>query len=70
MDITKMIKKILIDENITVSELANKLNTTQPNLSAKFRRNDFRVSEIEEITSALGYSINLEIKKDLGNKDV
>ena len=67
MDITKIIKKILIDENITISELANKLNTTQPNLSAKFRRNDFRVSEIEEITSALGYTINLEIKKDQGN---
>lgn len=67
MDITKMIKKILIDENITVSELANRLNTTQPNLSAKFRRNDFRVSEIEEITIALGYTLNLEIKKDQGN---
>ncbi len=64
MDITKIIKKILIDENVTISELANKLNTTQPNLSAKFRRNDFRVSEIEEITAALGYTVNLEIKKD------
>ena len=67
MDITKMIKKILIDENITVSELANRLNTTQPNLSAKFRRNDFRVSEIEEITTVLGYTLNLEKKKDQGN---
>ena len=63
MDITKIIKKILIDENVTVSELANRLNTTQPNLSAKFRRNDFRISEIEEIAAALGYSLNLEIKK-------
>lgn len=67
MDITKMIKKILIDENITVSELASRLNTTQPNLSAKFRRNDFRISEIEEITAALGYTLNLEIKKDPEN---
>lgn len=63
MDITKIIKKILIDENVTVSELANRLNTTQPNLSAKFKRNDFRISEIEEIAAALGYSLNLEIKK-------
>lgn len=67
MDITKIIKKILIDENVTISELANKLNTTQPNLSAKFRRNDFRISEIEEITSALGYTVSLEIKKDQVN---
>lgn len=67
MDITKIIKKILIDENVTVSELANRLNTTQPNLSAKFRRNDFRISEIEEITVALGYTLNLEIKKDAEN---
>lgn len=63
MDITKIIKKILIDENVTVSELANRLNTTQPNLSAKFKRNDFRISEIEEIADALGYTLNLEIKK-------
>ena len=67
MDITKIIKKILIDENVTVSELANRLNTTQPNLSAKFRRNDFSISEIEEITAALGYTLNLEIKKDAEN---
>ena len=53
----------MIDEDITVSELANRLKTTQPNLSAKFKRNDFRISEIEEIAAALGYTVNLEIKK-------
>ena len=46
MDITKEIKKILIDEDMTQTELAEKLNTSSGNLTNKLRRNDMKVSEI------------------------
>lgn len=50
----------MIDENIGQVELAKKLNVIQQNISAKFKKNDMRISEITTILNALGY--NLEIK--------
>lgn len=67
MDITKIIKKILIDESITQTELAKKLSTSSGNLTNKFRRNDFRVSELEVIAEALGYELKIEfVQKNKG----
>lgn len=63
MDITKKIKKILIDESITQTELAKNLNTSSGNLTNKLRRNDFRISELEEISEALGYELKIEFIK-------
>lgn len=63
MDITKKIKIMLVNEDMSVSDLANKLNTSQQNLSAKLKRNNFSVKEMLEITDALGYNLNIEFTK-------
>ena len=60
MDIAKIIKKLLIDKGMTQIELAEKLNTSSGNLTNKLRRNDFRVSELEDIASAMGYDFKIE----------
>lgn len=60
MDIAKIIKKLLIDKGMTQTELAEKLNTSSGNLTNKLRRNDFRVSELEDIASAMGYDFKIE----------
>ncbi|MBC5630632.1 helix-turn-helix transcriptional regulator [Clostridium sp. NSJ-6] len=60
MDITKIIKKLLIDKGMTQTELAKKLNTSSGNLTNKLRRNDFRISELEEISEAIGYELKIE----------
>ena len=63
MDIAKEIKKILIDKVMTSTDLAEKLGVTQQNVSAKLKKNDMRISEIEKILGVLGYKLDVEFKK-------
>ena len=63
MDIAKEIKKILIDKDMTLTDLAEKLGGTQQNVSAKLKKNDMRISEIEKILGVLGYKLDVEFKK-------
>lgn len=60
MDISKEIKKILIEKDMTLTDLANKLGTSQQNISAKLKKNNPRISEIEEIAAAIGYEFKIE----------
>lgn len=63
MDFSKEIKKILIDEDMTISDLATKLDVTQQNISAKLKKNDPRLSEVNKIADALGYNVKIEFIK-------
>ena len=40
--------------NISKKELADKLGTSQPNISKKFKYNDWRESDVKEICLAIG----------------
>ena len=64
MDMTTEIKKIMLDEKINMVGLAKKLNTSQPNLSAKFKRNNFSIKELEEIAAALNCTIEIKFIKE------
>ena len=65
MDITKEIKRIMFEENVTLVELSGRLGTTFQNLGAKFKRNNFKISDLEKISDALGYDLKIEfIKKE------
>ncbi|MDU1279234.1 MAG: helix-turn-helix transcriptional regulator [Clostridium sp.] len=63
MDISKEIKKIMIDENINISKLAEKIGTSQQNLSAKLKRNNPNIKDLEEIAKSLGYELKIEFIK-------
>ena len=63
MNIEKEIKKILLDEDIEIKELARRLNTSQQNMSAKLRRNNFTTKDIEKILDVLGYELKIEFIK-------
>lgn len=54
MSMAKKIKLLLVEKDSNLSELAEKMGTTQPNLSNKMKRDDFRVSELIQIAEALG----------------
>lgn len=60
LDISKEIKRMMFERDVNISRLAELLNTSQPNLSAKLKRNDFRVSELEKISLILGYEVKIE----------
>lgn len=63
MSAKKVIKKLLIEEDLTMTELVekynNKYNTedTIQNLSNKLSRGSLRYNEAEKIAAALGYKI-------------
>lgn len=59
MDITKEIKKMLIDVEMTQAELADKLDTSQGNLANKLKRNNFSTNELLKIADVLGYELNI-----------
>lgn len=68
MTAKKTIKKILIDEDMTLTELTeifnkkyNKNDSVQ-NLSNKLSRGSLRYDEAERIAKALGYEIKWEKK--------
>ena len=63
MNIEKEIRKILLDEDIEIKELASRLNTSQQNISAKLKRNNFTVKDVEKILDVLGYELKIEFIK-------
>ena len=63
MTMGKEIKKILIEEELTQAQLAEKIGTSQQNINAKIRRDNFNEKEIKEIANALGYELKIEFIK-------
>ena len=63
MNIEKEIRKILLDEDIEIKELARGLNTSQQNISAKLKRNNFTVKDVEKMLNVLGYELKIEFIK-------
>ena len=63
MNIEKEIRKILLDEDIEIKELASRLNTSQQNISAKLKRNNFTVKDVGKILDVLGYELKIEFIK-------
>lgn len=56
---SKLLKHTLVDQDINVSELAKRINTSPQNLSQKIKRDNFSEKEMQQIADALG--VNLKI---------
>ena len=63
MDGTKIIKKLLIDNDINTVELARRLECGTANLYNKYKRNNFSLNELEQIASVCGYDVQISFKK-------
>lgn len=58
MAMSEKIKIVLLKKKMTVSALAEKLNTSQSNLSNKLKRDNFSEKELIEIAQALDCEFN------------
>ncbi|GFI17444.1 hypothetical protein IMSAGC009_02615 [Lachnospiraceae bacterium] len=67
MSISKVIKNILSDKNISQVELAEKVNVTKQNLSNKMNRDNFSTIELVEIADAL--DMKLILKNEIDGKE-
>lgn len=66
---TKLLKIKLIEKDLTAKDLAAKIGTSQQNLSAKMKRNNFSEKEMEEIAAALNCDLKISfIDRDTGKE--
>lgn len=49
----KKIKMLMVEKDITISQLAEKMGTSQPNLSNKLKRDNFSENELNLIADIL-----------------
>lgn len=54
ISISDKLEIVLKREGITKKELAEKLGVSQPNISKKFKYNDWRESDVIEICNVIG----------------
>ena len=65
IDLEKTIRKLMIDENVNLTELGRRINNSTSNLSNKLRRNNLYSDDLRKIAEALGYELKIEfIKKE------
>ncbi|MEK5207460.1 helix-turn-helix domain-containing protein [Psychrobacillus sp. FSL H8-0510] len=63
MELTKEIKKLLVDKEINATQLAEKIGMTQSNLSKKMASGTYSVADLEKIAEALDMQIEILFKK-------
>ena len=63
VDVAKKIRIMLVEENLKIIDLADRLNTSQQNIRAKLKRNIFSVTEMEQIAEVLGYNLEITFTK-------
>ena len=68
MDIREYINLCRVKKgNMSESELARRMGQTPQNLNNKYKRNTFKVSELEKIANALDADLSIEfIDRDTG----
>lgn len=68
MVMAKKIKMLMVEKDITISELAEKLGTSQPNLSNKLKRDNFGEKELNQIAEVLEVKYEANFVLDDGRK--
>lgn len=57
MDISKMIKRLLLERDSTAADMAGRLNSTPQNISQRLKRNTWSVADLEQIAGAYGCGV-------------
>ena len=57
---SKIVRYALVDQNISIAELARRINTSRENLAAKIRRDNFCERDMQKIADTL--NLDLEIR--------
>ena len=69
MSVTKKIKLLLVERDMKMTDLAEKLNTSKSNLSQKMQRDNFSEKELKEIADVLNCDYDIIFTtKDTGKQ--
>ncbi|KGR88387.1 helix-turn-helix domain-containing protein [Lysinibacillus odysseyi] len=64
----KKIKMLMVAADLTITELAEKIGTSQPNLSNKLKRDNFSEKELEDIAAACNAKVEINFITEDGTK--
>jgi len=64
----KKIKMLMVEKDLTLSELAEKMGTSQPNISNKLKRDNFNEKELNLIAEVLGVKYEANFVLEDGRK--
>jgi len=62
------VKRLLLEKNMNITQLAKKIGTSQPNLSKKLQNNSLSVADLEKIAAALDVKFDLYFTLENGEK--
>lgn len=68
MDITKKVKMLLVEFDMTITQLAEKMGTSQPNLSKKLKNNSLSIADLEKIAEVFGIKFEAHFTLENGEK--
>lgn len=68
MDITKKVKRLLIESDMNATQLAEKIETTQSNLSRKMKNESYSVTDLIKIAEALDVKLEINFIMEDGTK--
>lgn len=66
MTISEQIRILCVRKNMSLAELARRLDTTPQNFNAKLKRERFTVAELEKIAEVSGVTFERNFKLDNG----
>lgn len=65
MEITKKVKRLLVESDMNATQLAEKIETTQSNLSRKMKKESYSVADLARIAQAMDAELEISfILKD------
>lgn len=68
MSLTKLLKKVMIEMEVTQSELAHLSGQSQQNLSNKMLKDNFTIKEFEKLIHALGCTLEINVYSPNGKR--
>ncbi|NOG29063.1 helix-turn-helix domain-containing protein [Lysinibacillus fusiformis] len=68
MDITKKVKRLLVESDMNATQLAEKIETTQSNLSRKMKNESYSVTDLIKIAEALNVKLEINFIMEDGTK--
>ncbi len=68
MEITKKVKRLLVEGDLTATQLAEKIGTSQSNLSQKMRNESYSVADLIKIAEATGVELEVSFVLEDGTK--
>lgn len=62
-DLKKELKKILIDENLSLTKVAETMGISRQQLNNLFSKTNFSFDDMNKICNSIGYKLEINIKK-------